>query len=295
MPVRHGCFRVKKDGPLVLNFGILSVFLGVLHPRSISSRTTQERTQSLHFHFSEAIRRLAFCLDVFQQGVRQREEIYALPLQEWGNYPDQIMLAIAADSIAHYINICFDDVWRVVPLVFDPNAPDDPDSWGAFTKLLTIGKFAPVKKMFDELKNPGTWWHSMLMYGTGIRQRLVHYTDMFSVQGSRGPNDERIRVETFVWKQDSSGHAIEFVAALRNALKGFCDWLERLEVILVNELSAQCATQGVTWTTPAICPRVLLPVGMQEGIREIPDDFLYLPVCDGSLPIKGNYKLTIQR
>ena len=218
-----------------------------------------------------------------------------LPMQEWGNHLDQLVLGIAADSIAHYINICFDDIWRVIPLVFDPNAPDDPDSYGAFRQLLTSDKFALVQTMFDELKHPGTWWHSMLMRGTGIRQRFVHFTDMFSVQGSKAPDDERVRVEAFVWKPGPGGHRIEFVTTIRERAKGLCDWLDRLEVILIDELSAQCATQGVTWTTPAICPRALLPVGMQEGTREIPDDFLYLPVCDGSLPIKGTSTLIVKR
>ena len=84
MPVRHGCFRVKEDGPLVLNFGILSVFLGIFQPRSIASRATEERAQALYSHVYESIRRLAFSLDMFQQGVKKWEEIYAAPHARMG-------------------------------------------------------------------------------------------------------------------------------------------------------------------------------------------------------------------
>ena len=99
----------------------------------------------------------------------------------------------------------------------------------AFKQLLARGKFAPVKTMFDQLRTPGTWWHSMLMRETGICQRFVHFTDMFSVQGSKAPNDERVQVETFVWKPGPGGHRIEFITIIREALNGFCDWLDRLE------------------------------------------------------------------
>ncbi len=295
MPVRHGCCRPKEDGPLLLHFGILGVFLGVYHPRTITSRVSRERAKCLYSHAYETVRRLAFSLDTFQQAKEKWEDVFSLPIEQWREHDDQIVLGIAADSIAHYFNICFDDVWRVIPLVFEPNTPDEPSGYGEFKDLLKAGKFATVKPLFDQLRTPGTWWHSMFMRETGIRQRFVHYTDMFSVQGSKGPNDERVKVETFVWKQDSSGQRIDFAAMLRESLNGFCDWLDELEVILVNELSAQCAARGLAWTPPANCPRVLLPVGMQEGTREIPDDFLYLPVCDGSLPIKGTFTLIIQR
>ncbi len=118
---------------------------------------------------------------------------------------------------------------------------------------------------------------------------------MFSVQGQRGPNDDRVAVLAYVWKPDSSGQRIDFIATLRDSLNGFCNWLDELEVILVAELSAQCATRGLAWTSPAKFPRVLLPVGMQEGTRDIPDDFLYLLICAGSLPLKGTYTVTIQK
>jgi hypothetical protein len=295
MPVRHGCSRVKEDGPLFLHFGMLGVFIGVLYPGRITSQQAQKRVQSLHLHINDAFRRLAYSLDMFQQAKEKWEDVFSLPMEQWMEHDDQIVLGIAADSIAHYFNICFDDVWRLVPFVFDPVSPDEPGEYKAFKRLLERGKFAAVKPLFDQLRTPGTWWHSMLMRETGIRQRFVHYTDMFSVQGSKGPDDERVQVETFVWKQDSSGQRIDFITILRESLNGFCDWLDKLEAILINELSAQCATRGLAWTPPANCPRVLLPVGMQEGTREIPDDFLYLPVCDGSLPIKGTFTLIIQR
>ncbi len=295
MPVRHGCFRLKEDGPLFLHFGMLRVFIGVLSPGRITSQQAQERAQSLHRHINDAVRRLAYSLDTFQQAKEKWEDAFSLPMEQWMEHNDQVVLGIAADSISHYFNICFDDVWRVIPFVVDPVSPDEPGGYTAFKRLLDRGKFAAVKPLFDQLASPGTWWHSMFERGSGIRQRFVHYTDMFMVLGQQGPNDERCKVLTFVRSPYSTGLGIDFIVILRDSLKGFCDWLDELEAILVNELSAQSATRGLAWPLLANCPRVLVPVDMHAGTREIPDDFLYMPVCDGSLPIKGTSTLIVQR
>ena len=42
MPARHGCYRLKEDGPLFLHFGMLSVFTGVLCPGGITSNEAQD-------------------------------------------------------------------------------------------------------------------------------------------------------------------------------------------------------------------------------------------------------------
>ncbi len=91
MPARHGCFRLKEDGPLFLNFGILGVYLGVYHPRTITSRILRERAHYLYSHAYETVRRLAFSLDSFQQAVNKWEHIYALPMEEWSNHLDQVV------------------------------------------------------------------------------------------------------------------------------------------------------------------------------------------------------------
>jgi hypothetical protein len=134
----------------------------------------------------------------------------------------------------------------------------------------------------------------MFERGLGIRQRFVHYTDMFEFEGRQSPNDEHCKVHTFVRSADATDQAIDFIAILQDCLDGFCNWLDALETILVNELSAQFAITGSVLPPSVNCPRILVPVGMQQGTREIPDDFLYLPVCDGSLPIKGTSTLIVQ-
>ena len=64
MPVRHGCSRLKEDGPLFLHFGMLGVFIGVLYPGRITSQQAQKRVQSLHLHINDAVRRLGACLRI---------------------------------------------------------------------------------------------------------------------------------------------------------------------------------------------------------------------------------------
>jgi len=152
MPVRYGCSHLKEDGPLFLHFGMLGVFIGVLYPGRITSQQAQKRVQSLHLHINDAVRRLAYSLDTFQQAKEKWEDVFSLPMEQWMEHDDQIVLEIAADSIAHYFNICFDDVWRLVPFVFDPVSPDEPGEYKAFKRLLERGKFAAVKPLFDQLR-----------------------------------------------------------------------------------------------------------------------------------------------
>ena len=114
----------------------------------------------------------------------------------------------------HYFNICFDDVWRVIPFVFDPASPDDPDGYRAFKILLNAGKFAIVKPMFDQLDSPRTWWHSMFKRRLGIRLRFIHYTDMFVLQGQQCPDDDHSKVHTFVRSTDATDQGIDLLSLL---------------------------------------------------------------------------------
>jgi len=131
---------------------MLGVFMGVRYPGRITSQQAQERAQSLHLHINDAVRRLAYSLDTFQQAKEKWEDVLSLPMEQWVEHDDQIVLGIATDSIAHYFNICFDDVWRVIPLVFEPTIPDEPGSYREFKYLLKSGKFATVKPLFDQLR-----------------------------------------------------------------------------------------------------------------------------------------------
>src|SRR5262249_2070053 len=161
------------------------------------------------------VRRLAFSLDTFQRAEKEWERIFCLPMEQWSDHLDQIIFGVAADSISHYFNICFDDVWRLVPFVFSPASPDESGKYSEFKDLLKAGKYACVRPLFDKLTSPGTWWHSMFKWKSGIRQRFVHYTDMFEVMGHRSPGEEYSKVFAFVRSPYSAGERIDFIATLR--------------------------------------------------------------------------------
>ena len=163
-----------------------------------------------------------------------------------------------------------------------------------FKKLLERGRFTLAKSLFDQLPVPGSWWHPMLQAWFRHSLRLTHYTDMFMFQGVQCDSDELTRVKAFIRDPASSGPGVDFFQILQDSLCKFCEWLDELETILVNTLSTnQTGSQGTIWSPPAICPRLFVPVGMQAGTREIPENFLYMPVCDGSLPIKGTSTLIV--
>ena len=86
MPVRHGCYRLKDDGPLFMHFGMLRVFSGVVYMNRITDKTHENRAYYLDHHVNDAVRRMAFSLDNFQQVEQEWEHLFSIPFQEWGDH-----------------------------------------------------------------------------------------------------------------------------------------------------------------------------------------------------------------
>ena len=61
--------------------------LGVFS-ESIPGRSKPASTKTCSIttsHMNESIRRLAYSLDMFQQGKEKSEDVFSLPMQQWGN------------------------------------------------------------------------------------------------------------------------------------------------------------------------------------------------------------------
>ena len=120
-------------------------------------------------------------------------------------------------------------------------------------------------------------------YGIGMRQRLNHYADLVILSGSSLPDENRMRPQFELIRIGSSEHTIDFPAELRCVLHGLCDWLDRLDALLVEHLCARAKEARFEWQPPKKCPSYSLPIVGSATDREIPkEDYLYLPLCSPS-------------
>ncbi len=93
--------------------------------------------------------------------------------------------------------------------------------------------------------------------------------------------------------QDPEERIIYLFESLRNILNDFCDWLDRLEQALTQKLEERAINENIAWVANKNCWKWMIPVGLALNHEIIiqADDFLYLPVCEGSGTLEYKYKL----
>ena len=244
------------------------------------------RPVKIEFHFRRVVQRLVRSLARLDQRVREwdhfleaggltsarPELVFDIP-EEGG---------IAADSVFHYLNLFIDDLARVVPLILarDGTKAKEPDGFSTLKKMLKNGKVqapAPLRELFAELDSGESWWTHGFKGGAGIRQRLTHYTDVVYFHGSAKPGDHRMTGDVSLISVGGPVHIPEFEGALQELFGKLCEWLERLDLLLLRHLSRKLAAKGVSWDPFSVeCPAVALPP--QEDVRLDASHYLYLPV-----------------
>jgi hypothetical protein len=107
---------------------------------------------------------------------------------------------IAADSVLHYLNLFIDDLARIVPfaLAEDGLEPKEPDGFSALKQMLVNGQLPAsraLSKLFTELNCETSWWSQGFKRGSGMRQRLTHYTDLVIFAGSTKLGDVKMSAD----------------------------------------------------------------------------------------------------
>lgn len=240
----------------------------------------------IEFHFRRVVHRLVRSLAEFDKRVREWDSF----LEGGGLASAKPQLAfeipevggIAADNVFHYLNLFIDDLARVVPrvLAYDGTKANEPDKFSTLMKMLKNGKVqapAPLRELFAELNSSDSWWTHGFKGGTGIRQRLTHYTDMVYFQGSTKPGEPRMTSDVSLISVGGQIHIPEFERSLEELFGRLCQWLERLDHLLLQHLSEKLAAKGVNWNPfSGECPAIALP--RQERIQLGASYYLYLPI-----------------
>lgn len=286
---RHGVLFIAASQPR-WRLGIWQIFDPWVNPhlQLLQGYTVPKITRpvTIEFHFRRVVQRLVRSLAQLDQRVREWDHF----LEAGGlasahpelafNIPEEA--GIAADNVFHYLNLFIDDLARVVPLIlaYDGTRAKEPDGFSTLKKMLKNGKVqapAPLRELFTELDSGDSWWTHGFKGGAGIRQRLTHYTDMVYFHGSTKPGDSKMTGDVSLISVGGPVHVPEFECGLQELLGKLCEWLERLDLLLLRDLSGKLAVKGVSWDPfSSECPAVALP--HQEEVRLDASHYLYLPV-----------------
>lgn len=247
------------------------------------------RPLAIEFHFRRVVRRLVLSLARLDQQVREWNHF--LEALEAGKHPVanlELFFDIpeeggfAADSVFYYLNSFIDDLARVIPhiLAHDGIEAKEPDGFGELKTMLSERKLqapAVLHELFSELDCDDSWWSHGFKRGAGVRQRLTHYTDMVYFHGSTKPGGSKMTSDVSLTSVGGPVHAPEFERGLQVLFGKLCEWLDRLDLVLLRHLSENLAAKGVTWKPfSGGCPAYLLPT--QEVIQLNASHYLYLPV-----------------
>ena len=289
MVKRHGVLLSAAGQPR-WRLGIWQIFDPWVNPQLQLLQgynvTRVTRPLTIEFHFRRVVQRLVRSLARLYQRVREWDHF----LEAGGlssAHPELTFEipeegGIAADSVLHYLNLFIDDLARVVPLILmdDGTEVEEPDGFGMLKRMLNDGNVPAspsLRELFDELDHDDSWWSYGFKRGVGIRQRLTHYTDVVYFKGSTKSGDHRMTGDVSLISVGGSVHFPDFESTLQELFGKLCEWLERLDQLLLRHLSEKLAVKGVSWDPlTGECPAVALPP--EEGVRLDASHYLYLPV-----------------
>ncbi len=289
MVKRHGVLLSATSQPR-WRLGVWQIFDPWVDPhlQRLQGCTVPKVTRPLtiEFHFRRVVLRLVRSLARLYQRVREWDHF----LEAGGLVSARPELAfeipeeggMAADSVLHYLNLFIDDLARVFPYILadDGTKVKDLDGFGTLKVMLKKGDVPAsqsLRELFNELDHDDSWWSHGFKHGAGIRQRLTHYTDVVYFRGSTKPGAHRMTGDVSLISVGGPVHLPDFESALQELFGKLCEWLERLDQLLLRHLSEKLSAKGVSWDpNTGECPAVALP--REEGVRLDASHYLYLPV-----------------
>jgi hypothetical protein len=297
MPERHGLFQ-GADKPLLMRLGIASIYTRMQFQKfktplnSVDAAAHQLRVdfvQQQRLHMHEIASRLLDSLDLLQQHITCLDAHFNADDRPINHTGTSRRASMYADAVLQYLGMFLDAVGRTVPFVIldDPRKAPDIESLHHAAKAARMkGEYSAVKEVFSELDAPDSWWRLGFQRGFGLRQRITHYPDLIQFHGS-GTVGGDMRARAFVHKGPKFGFAseTEFTENISKILQGMCDWLDRLEAILIRVVVERAErVDAQLFEVPD--GGIYLPVFMSGEFQGYRPDYLYLPLCADSAPIR---------
>ena len=299
MPKRHGFFR-DEEGERLCSMGIWRIFdpftVGPycrLSQKQGQQDRAVEKPMYIEFHFRKILYRLFHSLDLLQKGVRSWSGfleagsiagpnptlVFTIPLQA----------GIAAYSVFHYLNMFIDDIAKAVPfaLFIRPSEVQEVESFSDLKAKIRDSQIPvspQLRALFEELDRDFSWWCLGFQFKRGIRQRLVHYTDILDFSGSAKEDHGKMVAEVRLVSVGEGIRVQDFEKTLRELLYGLCEWLDKLEEVLIGILDDKMAEEKIAWDWQnSQCPKVILRLTCElagEHSKQVEQEGadLYLPL-----------------
>jgi hypothetical protein len=194
-----------------------------------------------------------------------------------------------ADHVLTYLNTIIDDVAQLIVLATGAKASKKHplDSMGQLKNdgVLAMPALAPVHSLLKELNDRGTWWELAFKPHHGARQLLIHNQYVVTFSGAQSSDGSFEAKANLISPYKKHSIDSDFFKLLRDILVSLCDWLERLEDVLVKHLQ----TLHSAWKPMSQCPSVCLGQGLPlSGVIYHPLYFP-LPLCDGADPLPWKF------
>ena len=262
-----------------MRFGMLSL-ADELTTASLVPPAAVPRSKDIQRHLGRAVHRFLYSMQQFNGTMQKVVEEHKRDGMGWESMPHLIGGECQADSLLNYLGIVVDDVAVVIALAMQFQGSRD-DSMGGLKHAWLQDhavQLTPVGSLLAELEQPGSWWHELFKPKAGMRQLVVHNQHLVEFQVSTLP-DQEPTVEGFL--QSPYGATgikwQDFMAVIRRALLGLCEWLDRLEQTLRAHLVAGGDGRQLWGFT--------FPIGYAMGTTLLDPRYFLLPLCDGSDPL----------
>jgi len=294
MPKRHGIFksipaglpkgtRLTIDQVPVFRYGIWQVFEALLAgPFLLMS--DRGKPANLQQHFGEVCHRFIYSLQHLNRLMQRMAANFERESRGLDSQQIYREAGCQADHVLTYLNTIVDDIAQVIVLVTGVTHPKQrTESMGDLKHPAVIGlpALAPVHPLLNELNNLGTGWELAFKPHHGARQLLIHNHYVVTFHGAQSPGEPMEAKANLISAYQK--HAIDgdFFRLLRDILASLCDWLDRLEDVLVEHLQ----TLNSAWKPMSQCPSISLRLGLpMAGVNYHPLYFP-LPLCDGADPL----------
>ena len=291
MPRRHG---IRRDGtqPIGL-FGVWDLFEVLARPPFMTTPLgTPHEPTILAFHFRQALKLLFYSLDQLQQKCTDFDRFLedgALAGPNPGAIFDlQTEVNAFAQSVLTNLNIVLDDIARIIPFVLfvQPTKSQKANNGFLQFKKYRLAEcpdtsiIPQLKTLFSELDRGPNWFKTSIEYGIGMRQRLNHYTDLIILSGSTPAGESKMQPRFELASVGTPESMFDFPVELKNVLHSLCHWLDKLDALLTQHLSARAKAESLDWKPRNECPGYSLPIVGSAMNRTLPEvDYLYIPIC----------------
>lgn len=298
MTKRHGIFksipaglpkgtRLTIDQVPVFRYGISQVFEAL---RAGPFLPTSDRTKpaNLQHHFGQVCHRFIYSLQHLNRLMQRMAANFECDSFALDSEQIYMEAGCQADHVLTYLNTIVDDIAQVIVLATGVKKPNQrTESMGDLKHPAVIGlpALAPVHTLLNELNNPGNWWELAFKPRHGARQLLIHNHYVVTFHGAQspgGPMEAKANLISAYQKQAIDG---DFFRLLRDILGSLCDWLDRLEDVLVKHLQ----TLDSVWKPMSQCPCVHLGLGVPASGVTYHPLYFPLPLCDGADPLPWTY------